>query len=68
MDIYVDLPTEIDHGSYFVEYKVFDDAMVVQEDPISYTKAINSSQKDQGQEAMQVEYDFLISKRYMDSH
>ena len=46
-EIYVDLPIEIEHGSYFIENEVFDDAMAVQEDPISYTEAINSPQKDQ---------------------
>ena len=62
LEIYVDLPIEMEHGSYFVENEVFDDAMTVQEDPISYTEAINSPQKDQWQEAMQTEYDSLISK------
>ena len=47
LEIYVDLPIEMEHGSYFVENEVFDDAMTVQEDPISYTEAINSPQKDQ---------------------
>ena len=58
----MDLPIEIEHGSYYADDEVYDDAMVVQEDPMSYTEAITSPQKDQWQEAMQAEYDSLISK------
>ena len=53
LEIFVDLPIEIEHGFYSIEYDIFDDAMSIQEDPISYMEAINSSQRDQWQEAMQ---------------
>ena len=62
IDIYVDLPIDIEHGSYYVDDEVFDDAMVVHEDPTSYTEAVSSPQKEQWKEAMQGEYDSLISK------
>ena len=62
LEIHVELPIEIEHGTYSNEHEVIGGAMSIQEDPTSYMEAINLSQKDQWKEAMQVEYDSLIFK------
>ena len=63
LDIFVDLPIEFEHGSYHIyDEDTVDNVISTSEDPTSYSEAISSLQKDQRQEAMEVEYDSLISK------
>ena len=63
VDIFIDLPIDCEHGSCHVYDEDFDaNVFSTSEDPATYSDAICSPQKDQWQEAMEAEYDSVISK------
>ncbi|MCO5579690.1 hypothetical protein L7F22_033548 [Adiantum nelumboides] len=63
LDIYVDLPIELEHGAnhiYDDGLEISNHVLAVCEDPSPYAEAMSSPQKEQWKEAMEAEYDSLI--------
>ncbi|MCO5595794.1 hypothetical protein L7F22_049842 [Adiantum nelumboides] len=65
IDIFVDFPSDFEHGSCHVyDEDIVDNAFYTSNNPTTYNEAISSPQKKQWQQAMEAEYDSLISKGY----